>query len=104
MSIRNHMGIGFEVWSKQHSWFWLVVNSHHGAGAIGAAASEAEAVREAYSSIEEISVRRVVGDRAMKPASLQSQVIPLAAAGWERALINLERYLVDVRGPAAAAR
>lgn len=93
MTIRDHMGIGFQVWSEQHSWFWLVVNSHHGGGAIGVAATEAEAVRDACSVIDEGPVRRGVADRATMPAALKSSLAPLTATGWKRALNNLERYL-----------
>ena len=72
-SNKHYLGIGFEVWTAQQSWFWLVANPDRN-GMIGAAASESEAEREARSSIEEISHS-------------------IALASWEGALNNLERYL-----------
>ena len=48
------MGISFEVWNSQQSWFWFVENTNRN-GMIGAAASESEAEREARSSIEELA-------------------------------------------------
>jgi hypothetical protein len=49
--------ITFEVWAHQGTWFWHVVNPQGTGGTIGAAATEAEAIREARSSIEEMSAR-----------------------------------------------
>jgi hypothetical protein len=50
--------ITFEVWTCQGTWFWYVVNPQRNGGTIGAAATETEAIREARSSIEEMSARR----------------------------------------------
>jgi hypothetical protein len=50
--------IAFEVWTRQRTWFWYVVNPQRNGGTIGAATTETEAIREARSSIEEMSVRR----------------------------------------------
>jgi hypothetical protein len=72
---KNHLGIGFEVWNSQESWFWFVESTNRN-GMIGAAASESEAESEARSSIEEIA----------SPAR----------GGWEGALGNLARYLACV--------
>jgi hypothetical protein len=72
----HHLGIGFAVWNAQESWFWLVANSDRN-GVIGAAATESEAMREARSSIEELSDTIVL-------------------SSWERSLGNLERYLASV--------
>lgn len=52
---RNHSEIDFEVWEDGESWFWLVVSPHSDRGTIGAAATEAEAIRDARSLIEEPS-------------------------------------------------
>jgi hypothetical protein len=49
--------ITFEVWTCQGTWFWHVVNPQRNGGTIGAAATKMEAVREARSSIEEMSAR-----------------------------------------------
>jgi hypothetical protein len=70
------LGIGFEVWNAQQSWFWLVDNTNRN-GMIGAAASESDAIAEARSSIEEIS------DSSVRP-------------GWECSLGKLARYLESV--------
>jgi cytochrome c1 len=53
----SHLGTGFTVWNRQQTWFWAVVNHHRNEGSVGAAATEAEAVHEACSSIEEMPVR-----------------------------------------------
>jgi len=52
---RNHPEPSFEVWEDGESWFWLVVSPHSDGGTIGAAATEAEAIRDARSLIEEPS-------------------------------------------------
>jgi hypothetical protein len=72
-SSKNHLGIGFEIWRSQQSWFWFVANLERN-GSIGAAATESEAEHEARRSIEEISNS-------------------IAREGWERSFQNLERYL-----------
>jgi hypothetical protein len=69
---KNHLGIGFQVWNSQQSWFWFVENTSRN-GMIGAAASEFEAEREARSSIEELATPN--------------------RGGWESALGYLARYL-----------
>jgi hypothetical protein len=53
--MRNHLGTSFKVWNRRRSWFWLVLNQQGNGGAIGTAATEAEAVRDACSSIEELA-------------------------------------------------
>ena len=73
---RNHLGIGFEVWTAQQSWFWLVENTNRN-GMIGAAATESDAIAEAHSSIEEIT------NSATRP-------------DWECSLGKLARYLASV--------
>jgi hypothetical protein len=78
---KNHLGIGFEVWNAQQSWFWLVDNTSRN-GTIGAAATESDAIAEAHSSIEEISNSK-------------------ARSGWECSLGKLARYLASVRDAAA---
>ena len=70
---KHHLGVGFEVWHSQQSWFWFVANTNRN-GVIGAAATELDAMRDARSSIEEIA------DSDARP-------------GWERTLVNLARYL-----------
>ncbi len=48
----------FEVWTSQGSWFWYVVNPQRTGGAIGAAETRTEAIREARGSIEKMSARQ----------------------------------------------
>ena len=98
MRTHTHCGIGFQVWNGPQTWFWFVVNPHRDGGAIGAAASEADAMREARLSIEELST-----DRASTiPARLNctdASILPLMC--WKGALNNLERYLACFNHAAA---
>lgn len=50
---KRHLGIDFVVWSGGGSWFWLLINSSGEGGIIGAGASEGQAMRDAFLSIEE---------------------------------------------------
>ena len=52
---RDHLGVGFKVWNGQWTWFWSLVHPCSRAGAVGAASSEAEAIREAHAAIEEMT-------------------------------------------------
>jgi hypothetical protein len=61
MRSHSHLGIGFELWSDQRVWFWSVVNPCCNGGAIGAAITEAEAVREACVAIEELAASAARG-------------------------------------------
>jgi hypothetical protein len=117
---RSHMGVGFEVWNSQRTWLWHVVNPHRNGGAIGAAASEAEAIREARSSIEEMTVRRRSGDATMpvnhdlrvddgdgnrrehgigrcatSRAIEEANPIKFTTSGWNELLANLDCYLTQ---------
>ena len=49
---RSHLEVAFEVWEDGQSWFWLVVLPHTDGGTIGAAATEADAIHDARSLIE----------------------------------------------------
>lgn len=53
MSSLSHNGNRFEIWHSERTWFWMIMSDYSGGGAIGVAASEAEAIREARRSIEE---------------------------------------------------
>lgn len=79
-SIRQYLGTGFEVWAAQQSWFWFLDKPLGDGAAIGAAATEADAVRDACLVIE-ASISR------LRPSH------PIAVAVWECSLANLERYL-----------
>ncbi len=52
--MHSHLGTSFTVWSRRRSWFWMVLNQNGNGGMIGTAATEAEAIRDACSSIEEM--------------------------------------------------
>ena len=84
-NLRHYLGIDFEVWDGQQSWFWFVIDPHRDGGAIGAAVSETAAVRDACLSIDE----------------MMAHCQPPSAIGWEISLANLERYLTCVRAATA---
>ncbi len=75
-SLRHHLGASFEVWDGQQTWFWFVIDPHRDGGAIGAAASETEAVRDACLSIDGIMSARDEHQR-----------------GWNSSLDRLDEYL-----------
>jgi len=66
--MRNHLGTSFKVWNRRHSWFWLVMSQHGNGGAIGTATSEADAVSEACSSIEEMIANHSPVSASSSPA------------------------------------
>jgi hypothetical protein len=54
-SRKRHLGVEFAIWWKEGSWFWYLLNPGGGGGGmIGASANEAQAMRDACLSIEEI--------------------------------------------------
>jgi hypothetical protein len=77
-NLRHYQGIDFEIWDGQQTWFWFVLDPHREGGAIGAAASETDAVRDACLSIDEM---------------MHTRQEALTAAEWEISLAELERYL-----------
>ena len=79
-NMRHYLGIDFEVWEAQQRWLWCVIDPHRDGGAIGAAASEIDAVRDACLSIDEMM-------------SARAEV--LITVDWEISLSNLERYLAQ---------
>lgn len=92
MHSRSHLGIGFELWSNQRVWFWSVVNLRGNGGAIGVAITEAEAVREACTTIEELSALRTPAKGMFQSASPRSNSTILAASGWQGLVGNFRRY------------
>jgi hypothetical protein len=60
----NYLGVGFDIWTGQRTWFWSLVNPQLNGGVVGAAPTEAEALREARMAIEEMSAPREA--RAMR--------------------------------------
>ena len=101
---RNYLGISFELWTRQRTWFWSLVDPGREGAMIGAAATEAEAVYEACLTIEEKSARcaaseavsRLACDSQSASRFRQSRSYLLAMIGWENSLTNLERYLAKV--------
>ena len=84
----DYLETGFVVWPSNQGWFWSISKSTSGGGAIGAAATEAQAVLEARASIEEIFARH--------GRSMRASTTALAAIDWERMLANLERHLANL--------
>jgi hypothetical protein len=54
---RYHRGVGFDVWTDRGAWFWQLAGHFCGAGTIGSALSESEALREAHAVVEELSAQ-----------------------------------------------
>jgi hypothetical protein len=50
---KRHLGVDFAIWSNGGCWFWLLINASGEGGTIGASANEAQAMRDAFISIEE---------------------------------------------------
>ncbi len=83
----SHLGTGFKVWNRRETWFWVVADPRRPGGSIGAAPSEADALRDARLSIEEATERR----RAIRAADAVS-TIPTVKS-WKGWLANLAQYL-----------
>jgi hypothetical protein len=103
MRSRSYLGTSFAVWNGRHSWFWFVTGPGSSGAAIGAAANEAEAIREARSSIEEMSARRRAVAAPVAISEAAALVMPrpirvgLVAIDWNESLANLDRYLSQLR-------
>jgi hypothetical protein len=54
---KYHRGLGVDLWTNRGAWFWQLAVRCCGAGTIGSALTENEALREAYTAIEEVSAR-----------------------------------------------
>ena len=101
--MRSHLGTSFRVWNRRQTWFWLVLNQHRNGGTIGTATTEAEAVREACFSIEEMSAQpsslsplpvRTDGN-ALRPAPNRAYPWSVAARGWMDWWKNVARQITD---------
>jgi hypothetical protein len=55
---RTGCSVRITLWTVQRTWFWSLVYPDRQGGAIGAAATEAEAVREAQAVIERVPALR----------------------------------------------
>ena len=97
---KHHMGTGFDVWCGQANWFWFVVNPHRHGGAIGSAATEADAVREARAAIEEMTMLDGDGPRSVQ--STADRIFEAIAArqacyeDWPCRLQRLAEYMATV--------
>ena len=99
MRLRKFRGISFDVWNGRHTWFWFVADASRGGAAIGAAANEADAVREARHSIEEMAAQRL-DDAVARGIGQTTAGIGSPGgsdAAWNDLLANLERYLLRLR-------
>lgn len=102
--MRTHLGIRFEIWTGQQSWFWRFSDPNRAGGSIGAAATETDAVREACLAIEEMHA-----DRAARPMGWEAKVPSMKALkefestviGWHLSLTRLENYLAQINCPSA---
>lgn len=97
---RDHLGTGFEVWTGGQSWFWCLLNPRRAGGAIGAAATEADAVREAFVAIEEMSAQHREDAPALRLPSgrVFTSVIAREAHReiWTSRLDRVAEYLANV--------
>lgn len=103
LNMRNHLGNSFTVWNRRQTWFWLVLNQHGNGGIIGTAATEAEAVRDACCSIEEMSAPlaslsappgRRVGN-ALMPTLSRAYPCSAVALGWMDWWMSLAHLVTD---------
>jgi hypothetical protein len=99
MWIGNHLDSSFEIWKGGHTWFWFVADACCSGAAIGAAANQAEAIREACLSIEEMAARRSgspdasgISNSTVR-ATQRRRRFSSTDPGWNDLLTNLERYL-----------
>ena len=90
-----HCGTGFEIWTSQQSWFWRLSDPHRNRGSVGAAATEAEAMRDARLAIEENSPCQPDG-----PVRCATMLGPGPIA-WDSTLAKLACYLNVVAGTQA---
>jgi hypothetical protein len=98
-SMRNHLGTNFTVWRRRHIWFWLLHDRHGNSLAIGTAATEAEAVGEACSSIEELtsSQRQLQASPRNEAKTLKPLFDPSnAALGWMNWWMSVAHLATDM--------
>jgi hypothetical protein len=100
--MHNHLGTSFMVWNRRPTWFWLVRNQQGNNAAIGTAATEAEAVREARASIEEMTARRQatlpspgLSDGKALVATLNPPYPCRTAIGWMDWWIDVAHQVTD---------
>ena len=92
---KDHLGAGFEVWTGGQSWFWCLLSPRRG-GAIGAAASEADAIREARAAIEEILARQGEDVSASRPPACRCfATVSAYREIWTKRLERVAEHLAD---------
>jgi len=104
-SANYHLGVGYEVWKSQDSWFWLVVSPYRNAGTIGAAPSRIQAASDACLAIEEmaawlnpsVAASACLGISQSEPTDVMAR----ARIQWEARLSQLHRYLSCIAGSRA---
>lgn len=80
---KYHQGFGFDLWTDRGAWFWQLAGRYCGAGTIGSALTETEALREAYAAVEELSARCAGPAPAQVSSSPGRSDISSTAAGAE---------------------
>lgn len=97
---RNHLGIGFEIWTDKWTWFWSLSNPHARAGVIGATASGTDAIDEAQMAIEELLERSSIDRSALSPDAERARRAPRSclnvSESWTRRMDRSAEYLTRV--------
>lgn len=95
----NYRGAGYRIWPAGRSWLWCVGDKINTRGAIGAALTQREAIRDACASIDEL----IGGAAAANEIDLTCAAEWFAPApiAWEHVLGNLARHLDTVTVTAA---
>lgn len=101
---RNHLGVGFEIWTDKWTWFWSLSDPHERAGAVGATASGADAIDEARLAIEELLQRSGRGASSSGPVRFRKAPrhgLSLSES-WGGRLDRSAEYLAGIRRQFAA--
>jgi len=94
----DRLGTRIKMWNAQQSWFWLVVSPDCARAATGAAPTEAQAICDAYLTIEEMNLCRSdnlssANAQSMMQTSRGHDSIDRLANHWEASFASLKRYL-----------
>ena len=94
----DRLSTHIKMWNAQQSWFWLIVSTDCARAATGAAPTEAQAIRDAYLTIDEMELGRsdeppVNAHSMMQLANRGHDSIDRLANHWETSFASLERYL-----------
>jgi hypothetical protein len=97
---RDHLGTGFDLWSGHENWFWFVVSPRSDYAAIGSAATEADAIREACAAM---SRTRCPAQSSLQSPHLVADLLFESVAareacheGWASSLERLAEYVPTV--------